>query len=70
MVLSARRESDLRQIARRLLHGAVPHRAPVAQVTKTPDGPKVTLGNGEQHAFDAVVMACHADDALRMIQAP
>ena len=44
--------------------------APVAQVTKTPDGPKVTLGNGEEHAFDAVVMACHADDALRMIQAP
>ena len=44
--------------------------APVAQVTKTPGGPKVTLGNGEEHAFDAVVMACHADDALRLIQAP
>lgn len=40
---------------------------PVAGVRQTEDGPVVTLANGESERFDAVVFACHSDEAAALI---
>ncbi len=43
---------------------------PVRHVVRTGDEVLVTDAFGDCQAFDAVVLACHADQALRMINAP
>ncbi len=42
---------------------------PVIGVRRNPQGVSVTSSTGEE-AFDQVVLACHADDALRLLQDP
>jgi len=42
----------------------------VRAVTRSDDGVTVTDAAGEQRRFDDVVLAVHADDALRLIEAP
>jgi len=44
--------------------------AAVRAVTRRPGQVSVDLGDGERHAFDHVVLACHADQALRMLEQP
>ncbi len=41
--------------------------APVRGVRREGDGATVCLENGETRAFDKVVLACHADEALRLL---
>jgi predicted NAD/FAD-binding protein len=41
---------------------------PVREVRRCGDGARVCLGNGEQQDFDAVVLACHANEAADLIQ--
>lgn len=41
---------------------------PVVGVRRTPAGVTLTLGNGAAFDFDAVVFACHADQALAMLE--
>jgi predicted NAD/FAD-binding protein len=43
---------------------------PATCVRRTPDGVRVQTADGGEHAFDAVVLACHADEALRLIDGP
>ena len=43
---------------------------PVAQIRRSPDGVDLTTANGELHRFDSVVLACHSDQALRMLTDP
>ena len=42
----------------------------VQQVRRSPDGVAVALADGRVEAFDAVVLACSADQALRLLAAP
>ncbi|MEU6247995.1 FAD-dependent oxidoreductase [Glycomyces sp. NPDC047010] len=44
--------------------------APVAAVQRRTDGVTVTLGSGEQSEHDAVVIAAHPDQALRLLADP
>jgi uncharacterized protein len=47
--------------------------SPVSAVTRTPDGVRVQTGVGAQAAteeFDQVVLATHADEALRLLASP
>ena len=44
--------------------------AAVKQVITKDEGCALTTSNGDEHLFDAVLMACHADDALAMIAQP
>lgn len=39
-------------------------------VRRTAEGAQVHLRSGRQQTFDAVVLACHADQALRLLAAP
>jgi len=41
--------------------------APVTRVARTPSGASVTVG-GERLEFDKVIMACHADQSLRLLE--
>lgn len=41
--------------------------APIREVVRTPRGVEVTTSAGSTESFDAVVLACHADQALRML---
>lgn len=43
---------------------------PVTRVRRAADGAHVRTADGVEHRFDAVVLACHADEALRLIEAP
>ncbi len=40
---------------------------PVRCVTRDADGGAVTLASGERRRYDALVLACHADQALRIL---
>ncbi len=40
---------------------------PAYAVTRHGDGVTVTTADGESHVFDAVVLACHADEALALL---
>lgn len=40
---------------------------PVAAVLRRPDGVELQLAGGETQNFDAVVLACHSDQALRLL---
>ncbi len=41
--------------------------APVEEVTRSAEGVTVDLGAGDRRAFDAVVLACHSDQALTLL---
>jgi len=43
---------------------------PVRSVTRHADGVSITDGDGTMHAFDRVVIATHADEALRLLHDP
>jgi uncharacterized protein len=43
--------------------------APVKKLIRTPDGIRVATGTDEE-LFDHVIVACHADQALKMLDAP
>jgi len=43
---------------------------PVASVRRLPDEVRVRTARGEVEAFDYVFLACHSDQALRMLDAP
>jgi len=43
---------------------------PATRVRRTPDAAWLHTADGASHRFDAVVLACHADEALRLIEAP
>ncbi|KAA1175174.1 FAD-dependent oxidoreductase [Marinobacter salinexigens] len=43
--------------------------SPVKSISRDSEGVTV-LANGEQHRFDQVIMACHSDQALHMLDAP
>ena len=47
--------------------GAVRAGDPVVDVSRRPDGVSLRTAGGTTEAFDAVVMATHADDALRLL---
>lgn len=42
----------------------------VRSVVKNTGGAEVILKNGEKHQFDLVIFACHADEALKMLEEP
>lgn len=41
-----------------------------ARVTRSPDGPCVTTTDGRRRRFDSVILATHADEALRLLADP
>lgn len=43
---------------------------PVVRIERGPHGPTVTTSSGERRRFDHVVLACHADQALRLLADP
>lgn len=43
---------------------------PAVRVRRADDGVYVHTADGAAHRFDGVVLACHADEALRLIEAP
>ncbi len=43
---------------------------PAKSITRSGEHVAVTFVNGEKHLFDHVVLACHADTALKLIQDP
>ena len=43
---------------------------PVRRVRRTPGAVMVAAGDGPEEGFDAVFMACHSDDALRLLARP
>jgi predicted NAD/FAD-binding protein len=40
------------------------------RVVRTPQGVTVHTSRGETHAFDQVILACHGDQALRLLEQP
>jgi hypothetical protein len=56
-------------VARRL-EGRVRLLAPVRRVARGPDGVVLEAGGGGPERFDAVVLACHADEALASLADP
>lgn len=66
-------EGGSRTYARALLaplEGRVRTSSPVSRVAPQPDGTVEVTVNGETEVFDEVVLACHAPQALEMIEAP
>lgn len=45
-------------------------RTPVRAVLRRPGGASVITGTGERSEYDAVVLACHSDQALRLLADP
>jgi predicted NAD/FAD-binding protein len=43
---------------------------PIARVARDPEGASLTLGDGSTERFDAVVFACHSDQALDLLVDP
>jgi predicted NAD/FAD-binding protein len=56
------------RILERLPAGAVRSGDPVADVRRDAGGVTVTTGRGDRERFDGVVLATHADTALRLLQ--
>lgn len=60
-----------REYVKRLIcdfRGHVETASPVLSVRRTPDGVRVrTADHGEERRFDAIVLACHADEALSLL---
>ncbi len=54
-------------ILKHLDPGSVHLGTPVTGVTRDESGACVALASGEERRFDAVVLACHADQALRLL---
>ena len=52
------------------LTGHVHIGVPVRSVRRDPDGVDIVTGDGQRHRFDAVVLATHADQALRLLADP
>jgi predicted NAD/FAD-binding protein len=52
-----------------LLGPRVRTNAGVARLRRCPDGVEVTDANGQTDRFDQVILACHSDQALRMLDA-
>jgi predicted NAD/FAD-binding protein len=52
------------------LAGVTSTAMPAARVRRAADGAYVQTADGAEHRFDAVVLACHADEALRLIDGP
>ena len=52
------------------LSGAAHAARAAVRVRRTADGVQVRTMDGAEQAFDGVVMACHADEALRLIEDP
>jgi len=50
--------------------GQVRLNAPVASIVRDQRGPKLHLGAGQEESFDRVVIATHADQALRLLADP
>ena len=44
--------------------------AGVARLRRDPDGVEVTDVHGRTERFDQVILACHSDQALRMLEEP
>ena len=42
----------------------------VIRITRKPEGVKVKTGNNVIENFDAVILACHSDQALEMLKDP
>jgi predicted NAD/FAD-binding protein len=45
-------------------------KTPVKRVNRQEDGVQIELSSGEREEFDHVVLACHSDQALRMLDSP
>lgn len=45
-------------------------KTPVQRVNRQEDGVQIELSSGEREQFDQVVLACHSDQALRMLDSP
>jgi predicted NAD/FAD-binding protein len=43
---------------------------PVVSLRRADDGAELRTGDGQLHRFDEVVVACHADDALALLEDP
>ena len=52
------------------MRGAAHTDTPVARVRRAPDGVEVETARGERMHFDAVVLGCHGDQALGLIDSP
>lgn len=52
------------------MRGSVRTDTAVELVRRTPDGVEVQTARGERMHFDAVVLGCHGDEALAMIESP
>ena len=44
--------------------------SPIGSVNRQNDGISITLPDGQTEKFDEVILACHADQSLRMINSP
>jgi predicted NAD/FAD-binding protein len=52
------------------LPGSAHAGTPVVRVQRASAGVRVLTADGADHVFDAAVLACHADEALRLIDSP
>ena len=52
------------------MRGAVRTECPVTRVRRTADGVEVETARGERLHFDAVILGCHGDEALSLIDSP
>jgi len=52
------------------LAGRIHMAAPVSRIVRDADGVELSLPGGQRRRFDAVVLACHADQALALLADP
>jgi predicted NAD/FAD-binding protein len=52
------------------LRGRCLSTTPVKRVRRLAEGVEIETASGERHGFDAVVLACHGDEALALIESP
>jgi len=50
--------------------GAVQKKAGIGKIKRSADHVLIRKENGDEHSFDAVVIAAHADEALKMLEDP
>ncbi|MGE3962419.1 MAG: NAD(P)/FAD-dependent oxidoreductase [Dehalococcoidia bacterium] len=60
-------QSYIARLLATLPEGTLNLAAPVAGVSRSAEGVSLDLGEGDVRAFDAVVLACHSDQALAML---